>query len=102
MAMRGGAVWQLVRLIGLCTLPRKALGGVPRGRYHSYGRLRTDGPAFDRWNESMANEVPADVADRRYERWVMRAAELVWGDYPDDREDAERVLLERMQDSFVG
>jgi hypothetical protein len=32
----------------------------------------------------------------------MRAAELVWGDYPDDREDAERVLLVRMQDGFVG
>jgi hypothetical protein len=50
----------------------------------------------------MANEVPADVADRRYERWVMRAAELVYGDYPDDREEAERVLLVRMQDGFVG
>ncbi len=32
----------------------------------------------------------------------MRAAELVWGDYPDDREEAERVLLVRMQDGFVG
>ncbi len=50
----------------------------------------------------MTDEVPADFADRRYERWVMRAAELVWGDYPDDREEAERVLLVRMQDGFVG
>jgi hypothetical protein len=50
----------------------------------------------------VTEEVPADVADRRYERWVMRAAELVWGDYPDDREEAERVLLVRMQDGFVG
>ena len=50
----------------------------------------------------MTDKVPADVADRRYERWVMRAAELVCGDYPDDREEAERVLLVRMQDGFVG
>lgn len=48
------------------------------------------------------DEEPADVADRRYERWVMRAAELVWGDYPEDREEAEGVLLVRMQDGFVG
>ncbi len=46
--------------------------------------------------------VPADVAERRYERWVMRAAELVHGDYPDDRVEAERILLLRMQDSFIG
>ena len=50
----------------------------------------------------MTDEVQADFADRRYERWVMRTAELVYGDYPDDREEAERVLLVRMQDSFVG
>jgi hypothetical protein len=48
------------------------------------------------------DEVPSDVADRRYERWVMRAAELVHGDYPEDREEAEDVLLVRMQDDFVG
>jgi hypothetical protein len=46
--------------------------------------------------------VPADVVERRYERWVMRAAELVWGDYPEDRQEAEQVLLTRMQDGFVG
>ncbi len=50
----------------------------------------------------MRDEVPPDVAKRRYERWVMRAAELVWGDYPDDREEAERVLLARMQEGLVG
>ncbi len=50
----------------------------------------------------MTDEVPPDVAERRYERWVMRAAELVWGDYPDDREEAERVLLVRMQEGLVG
>ncbi len=50
----------------------------------------------------MRDEVPPDVAKRRYERWVMRAAELVWGDYPDDREEAERVLLARMQEDLVG
>jgi hypothetical protein len=50
----------------------------------------------------VTDEVPADVAERRYERWVMRAAELVWGDYPEDRQEAERVLLTRMQDGFVG
>jgi hypothetical protein len=50
----------------------------------------------------MTGELPQDVADRRYERWVMRAAELVHGDYPEDREEAEQVLLVRMQDGFVG
>ena len=50
----------------------------------------------------MMDELPADVADRRYERWVMRTAELVCGEYPDDREEAERMLLVRMQDGFVG
>jgi hypothetical protein len=46
--------------------------------------------------------APVDVAERRYERWVMRAAELVHGDYPDDRVEAERILLLRMQDSLMG
>jgi hypothetical protein len=50
----------------------------------------------------LTGDLPQDVADRRYERWVMRAAELVHGDYPEDREEAERVLLVRMQDGFVG
>jgi hypothetical protein len=42
------------------------------------------------------------VAERRYERWVMRAAELVHGDYPEDRQQAEQVLLVRLQDGLVG
>jgi len=50
----------------------------------------------------LTDEAPQDVAERRYERWVMRAAELVHGDYPEDREEAERVLLARMRDGFVG
>jgi hypothetical protein len=50
----------------------------------------------------VTNEVPANVAERRYERWVMRAAELVHGDYPEDRQQAEQVLLVRLQDGLVG
>ena len=44
--------------------------------------------------------VPADIAERRYERWVMRAVELAHGSYPADRVEAERILLLRMQDSL--
>ena len=47
------------------------------------------------------DEVPQDVAERRYERWVMRAAELMHGDYPKDVEEAEHMLLVRMRDSLV-
>jgi hypothetical protein len=50
----------------------------------------------------VTNEVPAEVAQRRYERWVMRAAELVHGDYPEDKQQAEQVLLVRLQDGLVG
>jgi hypothetical protein len=50
----------------------------------------------------VTNEVPANVAERRYERWVMRAAELVHGDYPIDRQQAEQVLLARLQNGLVG
>jgi hypothetical protein len=50
----------------------------------------------------VTNEVPADVAERRYERWVMRAVELVHGDYPEDRQQAEQMLLVRLQDGLVG
>jgi hypothetical protein len=46
--------------------------------------------------------VPADIAERRYERWVMRAVELAHGNYPDNRVEAERLLLQRMQDSLAG
>src|SRR5829696_288275 len=48
------------------------------------------------------DEVRPDVAERRYERWVMRAAELMHGDYPEGVEEAERVLLGKVQDSCVG
>jgi hypothetical protein len=48
------------------------------------------------------NGAPADIAERRYERWVMRAVELAHGSYPADRVEAERMLLLRMQDSLLG
>jgi hypothetical protein len=48
------------------------------------------------------HELPADVADRRYERWVMRAAELVHGDYPEDRQQAEQVLLVKLKNGLMG
>ena len=50
----------------------------------------------------MADEAPQAAAERRYEQWVMRAAKLVCGDYPDDKEEAERVLLLQMRDVLVG
>jgi hypothetical protein len=49
----------------------------------------------------LKDEVPQDVAERPYELWVMRAAELVHGDYPEDRWEAARLLLARMRDRFV-
>jgi hypothetical protein len=48
------------------------------------------------------NGVPADIAERRYERWVMRVVELVYGTYPENRVEAERILLLRMQESLTG
>jgi hypothetical protein len=48
------------------------------------------------------NGAPADIAERRYERWVMRAVELAHGSYPADGVEAERMLLLRMQDSLSG
>jgi hypothetical protein len=50
----------------------------------------------------LMDEVPQDATERRYERWVMRAAELVHGDYPEVREEAERVLLMRLRGGYVG
>ena len=50
----------------------------------------------------MMDELPQEVAERRYERWVMRAAELLHGDYPEDSAEAERVLLMRMRHGYVG
>jgi hypothetical protein len=49
----------------------------------------------------VTDEVPADVAQRRYERWVMRAAELVHGDYPQDSRQAEQVLLGRLRNGLM-
>src|SRR3712207_2943945 len=49
----------------------------------------------------MMDRVSADIAERRYERWVMRAVELAHGSYPADRVEAERILLLRMQDSLA-
>jgi hypothetical protein len=50
----------------------------------------------------LMDELPQEVAERRYERWVMRAAELLHGDYPEDSVEAERVLLMRMRHGYVG
>ena len=46
--------------------------------------------------------VPANLAERRYERRVMRAVELAHGSYPADRAEAERLLLRRMRESLKG
>ena len=48
------------------------------------------------------NGVPADIAERRHERWVMRAVELAHRSYPANGVEAERMLLLRMQDSLAG
>src|SRR5918998_1689859 len=45
---------------------------------------------------------PHQETERSYERWVMRAAELVHGDYPDDRGEAERIILLHLRDGLVG
>jgi hypothetical protein len=45
---------------------------------------------------------PHQGTERSYERWVMRAAELVHGDYPDDRREAERIILLHLRDGLVG
>jgi hypothetical protein len=50
----------------------------------------------------VADGAPQAAAERRYEQWVMRAAKLVCGDYFDDKEEAERVLLLQMRDALVG
>lgn len=52
----------------------------------------------------MSEDVTSEnfPAERRYERWVMRVAELVHGIYPEEREEAEDVVLIRLKDGFVG
>lgn len=52
----------------------------------------------------MSGDVASEnfPAERRYERWVMRVAELVHGIYPEEREEAEDIVLIRLKDGFVG
>lgn len=50
----------------------------------------------------MTGAVPSDVAERRYERWVMRAAESITGFRPDSQEDAEGALLLRLEEGMIG
>jgi hypothetical protein len=50
----------------------------------------------------MTDEVPPDVAERRYERWVIRVADLVTGNYPEDKEEAEEMLLLRLDEGMIG
>jgi hypothetical protein len=48
-------------------------------------------------------EVPLrEVAERRYERWVMRVAESSMGLRPDSREEAEEALLLRLEEGMIG
>lgn len=51
----------------------------------------------------MSEDVTSEnfPAERRYEWWVRRAAELVHGIYPEEREEAEDILLIRFKDGFV-
>jgi hypothetical protein len=76
------------------------LGVAPSGRYYAIRVLRIIKPAIE--GERVMDGIPDDLAERRYERWVMRAVELVLGNYPNDRVEAERILLLRMQDSLIG
>jgi len=50
----------------------------------------------------VTGEVPPEVAERRYERWVMRVAESITGLRPDSRAEAEEVLLLRLDEGMVG
>ena len=50
----------------------------------------------------MGGEVPPEVVERRYERWVMRVAESITGLRPDSRAEAEEVLLLRLDEGMVG
>jgi hypothetical protein len=70
------------------------------GRYHAVRGLRIVKPAIE--SGRVMDRPPANLAERRYERWVRRAAELAHGIYPVDRIEAERILLLRMRDSLIG
>lgn len=50
----------------------------------------------------MPDEIQPDVAERRYERWVIRVADLVTGNYPEDKEEAEETLLLRLDEGMIG
>jgi hypothetical protein len=50
----------------------------------------------------VTGEVPPGISERRYERWVMRASELITGFYPDDKEEAEDTLLLRLEEGMIG
>jgi len=50
----------------------------------------------------MSSDVPPEVAERRYDRWVMRVAESIIGLRPDSREEAEKALLLRLDEGMIG
>ena len=50
----------------------------------------------------MTGEVPPEVAERHYERWVMRVAESITGFRPDSIEEAEVALLLRLEEGMIG
>ncbi len=50
----------------------------------------------------MTSEGPPEGAERRYERWVMRAAESIVAFRPDSREEAEEALLLRLEEDMIG
>ena len=76
------------------------LGVAPSGRYYAVRGPGIIEPATE--GGRVMDGIPADIAERRYERWVMRAVELAHGSYPADRGEAERLLLLRMRESLKG
>ena len=51
----------------------------------------------------MTGQVPPEeVAQRRYERWVMRVAESIMGLRPDSLEETEETLLLRLDEDMIG
>lgn len=51
----------------------------------------------------MTGQVPPEeVAQRRYERWVMRVAEKIMSLRPDSLQEAEGVLLLRLEEGMIG
>jgi hypothetical protein len=97
---RSDADQQLVVLSHVHGMYGEDVGCATCERYYAVSGLRIVRPAIE--GGRVMDGVPDDIAERRYERWVMRAVELVYGNYPDNKVEAERVLLLRMQDSLVG